>query len=182
MPSTTLKWLSFPTGYSCLCHTFSSVQFSRSVVSASLRPHKSQHARPPCPSPTPGVHPDSRPSSQWCHPAISSSVVLFSCCPQSLPSSESFPMSQLFTKVTESQVRYYIARFSWHLRLGHCYFYENFGKWGTKCLALDGEMWNSSKCIFFLTSFYWYTMHYISFPELLFFDSHSESLSSLLRN
>ena len=62
-----------------------SVQFSRSVVSDSLRPHKSQHARPPCSSPTPGVHPDSRPSSQWCHPAISSSVVPFSSCPQSLP-------------------------------------------------------------------------------------------------
>ena len=73
---------------------FSSVQFSRSVVSDSLRPHESQHARPPCPSPTPGVHSDSRPSSQWCHPA---SVLPFSSCPQSLPASESFPMSQLFT-------------------------------------------------------------------------------------
>jgi len=76
---------------------FSSVQFSRSVVSDSLRPHESQHTRPPCPSPTPGVHWDSRPSSQWCRPAISSSVVPFSSCPQSLPASESFPMSQLFT-------------------------------------------------------------------------------------
>ena len=74
---------------------FSSVQFSRSVVSDSLRPHESQHARPPCPSLTPGVHSDSRPLSQWCHPAISSSVP-FSSCPQSLPASESFPMSQLF--------------------------------------------------------------------------------------
>ena len=74
----------------------SSVQFSRSVMSNSLWPHESQHARPPCPSPTPGVHPDSRPSSGWCHPAISSSVVPFSSCPQSLPASESFPMSQLF--------------------------------------------------------------------------------------
>ena len=74
-----------------------SVQFSRSVVSDSLRPHESQHARPPCPSPTPGVHSDSRPSSQWCHLAISSSVIPFSSCPQSLPASESFPMSQLFT-------------------------------------------------------------------------------------
>ena len=73
---------------------FSSVQFSRSVVSDSLRHHESQHARPPCPSPTPGVHSDSRP---WCHPAISSSVVPFSSCPQSLPASESSPMSQLFT-------------------------------------------------------------------------------------
>ena len=66
---------------------FSSVQFSRSVVSDSLRPHATQHARLPCPSPTPGVHPDSHPSSQWCHPAISSSVIPFSSCPQSLQSS-----------------------------------------------------------------------------------------------
>ena len=72
---------------------FSSVHFSRSVVSDSLRPHESQRARPPCPSPTLRVHSDSRPSSQWCHPAISSSVVPFSSCPQSLPASESFPMS-----------------------------------------------------------------------------------------
>ena len=74
----------------------SSVQFSCSVVSDSLRAHESQHARPPCPSPTPGVHSDSRPSSQWCHPAISSSVIPFSSCPQSLPASESFPMNQLY--------------------------------------------------------------------------------------
>ena len=67
-----------------------------SVVSDSLQPHESQHARPPCPSPTPGVHSDSCPSSRWCHPAISSSVVPFSSCPQSLPASGSFPMSQLF--------------------------------------------------------------------------------------
>ena len=72
-------------------------QISRSVVSDSLRPHEPQHARPPCPSPTPRVHWDSCPSSQWCHPAISSSVVPFSSCPPSLPASESFPMSQLFT-------------------------------------------------------------------------------------
>ena len=75
---------------------FSSVQFSRSVVSNSLGPHESQHARPPCPWPTRGVHSDSRPLSQWCHPAISSSVVPFFSCPQSLPASKSFPMSQLF--------------------------------------------------------------------------------------
>ena len=72
----------------------SSVQFSHSVVSDSLRPHESQHTRPPCPSPTRRVHSDSHPSSQWCHPAISSSVVPFSSCPQSLPASESFPKSQ----------------------------------------------------------------------------------------
>ena len=73
----------------------SSVQFSRSVVSDSLRPNESQHASPPCPSPTPRVHSDSRLLSQWCHPAISSSVIPFSSWPQSLPASESFPMSQL---------------------------------------------------------------------------------------
>ena len=73
-----------------------SVQFSRSVVSDSLRPHESQQARPPCPSPTPGVHSNLPPSSRWCHPAISSSVIPFSSCPQSLPASEFFLMSQLF--------------------------------------------------------------------------------------
>ena len=71
-------------------------QISRSVVSDSLRPHESQHARPPCPSPTTGVHSDSHPLSLWCHPDISSSVIRFSSCPQSLPASESFPVSQLF--------------------------------------------------------------------------------------
>ena len=74
----------------------SSVIFSRLVVSDSLRPHESQHARPPCPSRTPRVHSDPRPLSYWCHPAISSSVIPFSFWLQSLPASESFPMSQLF--------------------------------------------------------------------------------------
>ena len=74
-----------------------SVQVSHSVMSDSLWPHELQHTGPPCPSPTPGVHSNSCPSSQWCHPAISSSVVPFSSCPQSFPASESFPMSQLFT-------------------------------------------------------------------------------------
>ena len=78
-------------------YSVSSVQFSHSVMSDSLRPHESQHARPPCPSPTPGVHSDSSPSSQWCHPAISSWVIPFFSCPNFLPASESFPMSQLFT-------------------------------------------------------------------------------------
>jgi len=76
---------------------FSSVQFSRSVVSDSLWPNEPQHARPPCPSPTPWVYPNSCPLSRWCHPTISSSVVPFSSCPQCFPASESFPMSQLFT-------------------------------------------------------------------------------------
>ena len=89
----------------CMCVSFTSeeffylqsVQFHRSVVSDSSRPHELQHARPPCPSPTPGVHSNSRPSSQWYHPAISSSVIPFSSFPQSFPASESFPMSQPFT-------------------------------------------------------------------------------------
>ena len=75
----------------------SSVQFSRSVVSDSLQPHESQHTRPPRPSPTPGVHSNSRPPSRWCHPAILSSVIPFSSWPQTLPASESFPMSQPLT-------------------------------------------------------------------------------------
>ena len=77
-------------------NSVSSVQFSRSVVSNSLWPHESQHARPPCPSPSPRIHSNSHPLSRWCHPAISSSVIPFSSCPQSLPASEYFPMSLLF--------------------------------------------------------------------------------------
>ena len=79
-----------------------SVQFSHSVVSDSLRPHEPQHARPPCPSPTPRVHPNSCLLSQWCHPTISSSVVPFSSCLQSFPTSGSFQMSQLFTSGGQS--------------------------------------------------------------------------------
>ena len=78
------------------CWVFSSVQFSRSVMSNFLWPHELQHARPPCPSPTPGVHPNPSPLSRWCRPSISSSVVPFSSCPQSFPASGSVPMSQLF--------------------------------------------------------------------------------------
>ena len=81
---------------------FSSVQFSRSVVSDSLPPHESQHIRPPCPSPTPGVHSNSCPLSLWHHPAITSSVLPFSSSPQSLPASGSFPMSQLFASGSQS--------------------------------------------------------------------------------
>ena len=80
----------------------SSVQFSSSVVSDSLRPHRLQHARPPCPSPNPGEYPNSCPLSQWCHPTISSSVIPFSSCPQSFPASGSFQMSQLFTSGGQS--------------------------------------------------------------------------------
>ena len=81
---------------------FISVQFSRSVLSDSLWPHEPQHARPPCPSPTPRVHPNPCPSSRWCHPAISFSVVPFSSCPQSFLASGSFQMSQLFTSGGQS--------------------------------------------------------------------------------
>ena len=80
----------------------SSVQFSCSVVFDSLWPHELQYARPPCPSPTPGVYPNTCPSSWWCHPAISSSVVPFSSCPQSFPASGSFQMSQLFASGGQS--------------------------------------------------------------------------------
>ena len=80
----------------------SSVQFSHSVVSDSLPPHEPQHARPPCPSPAPGVHPNPCPLSRWCHPTISSSVVPFSSCPQSFPASGSFAVSQFFTSGGQS--------------------------------------------------------------------------------
>ena len=90
---------------------YHSVQFGLSVMSDSLRPHESQHTRPPCPSPTPGVHSDSCPLSPWCHPAISSWVVPFSSCPQSLPASESFPMSQLFAWGVQSTGASVLASF-----------------------------------------------------------------------
>ena len=102
----TARWFSYTHTHILFFRLFSIIgysdQISYSVVSDSLQPHESQHTRPPCPSPTPGVHSDSRPSSQWCHPAISSSVIPFSSCPQSLPASESFPMSQLFTSGGQS--------------------------------------------------------------------------------
>ena len=96
-----------------------SVQFSHSVVSDSLWPHESQHARPPCPSRTPGVHPNSCVLSWWCHPTISCSVIPFSSCPQSLPTSGSFPMSQLFAwggQSTEFQLQH--QSFPWTPRAG----------------------------------------------------------------
>ena len=83
-------------------HQFSSVHFSHSVVSNSLQPHEPQHPRPPCPSPIPRVHPNPCPLSWWCHPTISSSVILFSSCLQSFPASGSFPMSQFFTSGGQS--------------------------------------------------------------------------------
>ena len=98
IPATNIYWSPF----FGIIDSMEIVQFSHSVVSDSLRPHESQHARPPHPSPTSGVHPDSYPLSQWCHPATSSSVIPFSSCPQSLAASESFPMSQLFTRGGQS--------------------------------------------------------------------------------
>ena len=94
----------FQMHYSTVLNTLqvSSVQFSRSVISDSQRPHEPQHARPPCPSLTPGVHPNPYPLSQWCHPTISPSVSPFSSCPQSLPASRSFQMSQLFASGGQS--------------------------------------------------------------------------------
>ena len=97
IPCNTFHPCSPKTWKSAVYWCFSSVQFSHSVMYDSLWPHESQHSKPPCPSPTLGVHSNSCPLSQWCHPAISSSVVPFSSCLQSLPASESFPMSQLFT-------------------------------------------------------------------------------------
>ena len=82
--------------------SLSSVQFSLSVISDSLWLHEPQHARPPCQSPTPRVHPNPCPSSWWCHPTISSSVIPFSSCPQSFPASGSFPMSQVFASGGQS--------------------------------------------------------------------------------
>ena len=81
---------------------FSSVQFGCSVMSSCLWPHGLQHTRPPCPSPTPRVHPNPRPVSRWCHPTISSSVIPFSSCLQSFPASGSFQMSQFFTSGGQS--------------------------------------------------------------------------------
>ena len=89
--------MKFSIGISNFPEEISSVQFSRSVVSDSLGPHESQHTRPPCPSPTPGVYPNSCPLSQWCYLNISSCFVPFSSCPQSFPASGSFPMNWNFS-------------------------------------------------------------------------------------
>ena len=95
--SLSVSWLQSPSAV-----IFSSDQFSHSVVSNSLRPHESQHARPPWSSPTPGVHSDSCPSSRWCHPTVSSSVVPFSSHLQSFPASRFFPMSQFIASSGQS--------------------------------------------------------------------------------
>ena len=96
-------------------------QFGHSVVSSSLRPHELQHARPPCPSPTPAVHPNPCSLSQWCHPTISSSVIPFFSCPQSFPASGSFPVSQFFTsggKVLEFQLQHQSCQWTPRTDLG----------------------------------------------------------------
>ena len=106
-------WVLSQLFHSPLSLMLSSVQFSHSVMYDSLRPHGLQHNRPPCPSPTPGVHPNSRPLSRWCHPAISSSVVPFSSSLQSFPASGSFPVSQL-AKVLELRLQH--QAFQWIFR------------------------------------------------------------------
>ena len=93
-----LSWIRRPCGWAAQAHT----HFSSLSCVQLLWPHESQHTRPPCPSPTSGVYSNSCPSSRWCHPAISSSVVPFSSCPKSLPASGSFPMSQLFASGAQS--------------------------------------------------------------------------------
>ena len=85
-----------------VCNKYITLQFSHSVVSDSLRPHGLQHARPPCPSPTPGACSNSCPSCRWGHPTISTSIIPFSSCPQSFPASESFPVSQFFASSGQS--------------------------------------------------------------------------------
>ena len=95
------KWI-MSSGVGCIKQSWPQLQFSHSVVSDSLQPHRLQHARPLCPSSTPGVYPNSYPLSQWCHSTISSSVVPFSSCLQSFPPSGSFQMSQFFTSGGQS--------------------------------------------------------------------------------
>ena len=111
----------------------SSVWFSRSVMSNSLGPHGLQHARLSCPSPTPGVYPNSCPLSWWCHPTISSSVIPFSSCPQSFPASGSFPMSHLFTSVGQSIV---VSASTWILSMNT---QDWFPLGGTGCISLQSK-------------------------------------------
>ena len=139
------------------------VQFNRSVISNSLQPHESQHARPPCPSQTLGFYSNSCPSSQWCHPAISSSVVLFSSCSQSLPASGSFPTSQLFpemAKVLEFQLQH--QSFQWTPRT---YLLQD-GLVGSPCSPRDSQ--ESSP-----------TPHFKSINFLALSFLHSPTLTSL---
>ena len=104
-------------------HHSSSVQFSHLIMSNSLRPHESQHARPPCPSPTPGVHSDSSPSSLWCHPAISSSVILFSPCPHP-PSIRLFSLLKMQILIFPWSVHAQLCGTSWTISLPGFFVYE----------------------------------------------------------
>ena len=156
---------------------FSSVQFSRSVVSDSLWPHESQYTRPPCPSPTLGVHSDSHPSSQWCHPAISSSAIPFSSCPQSLPASESFPMSQFFAWGGQSPGVSALASFlpkksqGWSPWLG--LFSESFQDYLIPMQTSSWHLLFSSTCFIFLHTTFPLNTPWIWFTSLLIISLHS---------
>ena len=174
---------------------FSSVQlFSHSVVSDSLRSHESQQARPPCPSPTPRVHSDSHPLSQWCHPAISSSVVPFSSCPQSLPASGSFPMSQLFTWGGQSTGVSALASLRANNKANgaKCYkntFFSNFFRrkvrsfmWDFSCFLRQAYITVKSflKTAFALSHRFWKVVFLFFFRLKVFFDIFSDFFDSLV--
>ena len=153
----------------------SSVQFSRSVVSDSLWPHESQHSRPPCPWPPPWVHSDSRPSSQGCHPIISSSVVLFSSCPQSLPSSKTFPVSQLFTwgaSVRSIQfLSFIVPIFAWNVPLLSLLFLKRSLVFPILLFSSISLHWSLRKSFLSLLAILWnsaFKWVYLSFPPLPF--------------
>ena len=134
-----------PTKYHITSFHFPDVQFSRSIMSDSLRPHGLQHAGPPCPSPTPGVYSNSCPSCWWCHPTISSSVIPFSSCLQSFPASGSFQMSQLFA----SGVRLYYCTML-------IYIFIFVSMHTTTCLPLWEQQFLGSKNSGFPSQLYWY--------------------------
>ena len=133
--------------------TGSSVQFSHSLVSESLRPHESQHARLPCRSPTPGVYSNPCPSSWWCHPTISSSAIPFSSCLQSFPALGSFPMSQFFTSgglaIKLKFPSSYIFNINKKLTNFNSVSYFHF-LWNYDCLQSTIIIYNYDYCI------YWY--------------------------
>ena len=135
-------------------------------MSDSLRPHESQHSRPPCPSPSPGVHSNSHPLSRWCHPPISSSVIPFSSCPQSLPASESFPMSQLFAWCGQSTGVSALASF----------LPNNTQDWSP--LEWTGWISLQSKGVVWLQVLYWICDLQIYFPRKWFVFSFFNSLFS----
>ena len=159
-----------------LC-TIRSDQISHSVMSDSLPPYGSQHARPLCPSPTPGVHSDSCPSSQWCHPAISSSAIPFSSCPQSLPASESFPMSQLFSWGGQSPGVSALASFlpkksqGWSPWLG--LFSESFQDYLIPTQTSSWHLLFSSTCFILFHTTFPLNTPWIWFTSLLIISLHS---------